>query len=212
MQDALLYMYYNNPEWSDQPTASTVWDSDFVMVQHLDEQSQVRLDSTSNGNNGTACGAVTKTQDGQIGVADVFNGVSGYVSFSSLPTSAITLEFWFKPLSYLSSYPKFINTGPSTTGGIAAGQTYKQGSGHTDTLVLQPHLRFRTKVFQIKDFKSNYVWNHVVLTWDGAYASIFINGALTKQGAIAGSPDWTDKHLCLGSNYNGGEVFQRHAR
>ncbi|MCK4894025.1 MAG: DUF2341 domain-containing protein, partial [Calditrichia bacterium] len=52
--DTVIHMYYGNAGASNQENASGVWDSNFVMVQHLSETpAGTTYDSTSYGNNGT---------------------------------------------------------------------------------------------------------------------------------------------------------------
>jgi hypothetical protein len=61
--DTILYMYYGNPGCSNQQNPSGVWDSEFLMVQHLEEDpsggAPQMLDSTSNDNDGICYGGMT---------------------------------------------------------------------------------------------------------------------------------------------------------
>ncbi|MGB9614684.1 MAG: DUF2341 domain-containing protein, partial [Fervidobacterium sp.] len=75
--DTIFHMYYGNPNATNQQNPSGVWDSNFILVQHFEETSGTRLDSTSNGNNATPYGTVTKTS-GKIGPADTFSS-NGYL-------------------------------------------------------------------------------------------------------------------------------------
>jgi len=54
--DTVIYVYYGNSSVGSQQDVNNVWDSDFVMVQHLEEASGNVLDSTTNGNNGIPVG------------------------------------------------------------------------------------------------------------------------------------------------------------
>jgi len=106
--DTKLYMYYGNPTATNQQNLTAVWDSNFAMVQHLEETSTSRLDSTINGNNGTAYNGISKTSE-KIDGADQFDGINDYINFVSSttlnPATAITVELWMK----LSSTGDFIN-------------------------------------------------------------------------------------------------------
>jgi hypothetical protein len=99
--DTVLYMYYGNPSAANQQNGTSVWDSDFKMVQHLSETSGTQHDSTANGNDGTASGGVTQGTAGKIGGADNFDGASGVVNFNNIPslgiTDKITFEAWIRP-------------------------------------------------------------------------------------------------------------------
>ena len=46
--DTILYMYYGNAAATNQENAEGVWDSNYRMVQHLEETSGTHEDSTSN--------------------------------------------------------------------------------------------------------------------------------------------------------------------
>ena len=55
-----IYTYYGNPAATQSVyhSANDVWDSNFKMVQHLEETSGTQYDSTSNDNDGVNYGAV----------------------------------------------------------------------------------------------------------------------------------------------------------
>jgi len=111
--DTKLYMYYGNSEAENQQNSHSVWDSSYMMVQHLEEKyGTPRFDSTVNGNNGTAYGGISKGS--RIDGADVFDGLDDYVwvanSPSLNPSSAITIEAWMN-LSLTGSYINLVNKG-----------------------------------------------------------------------------------------------------
>ena len=112
--DTKIYMYYNNSDATNQQNSSGVWDSNFKMIQHLEEISTNRYDSTSNGNTGVAYGGIVKSVAGKIDGTDVFDGTDDYVrmndSPSLNPSSAITIELWIK-LSSTGSYINLVSKG-----------------------------------------------------------------------------------------------------
>jgi hypothetical protein len=71
--DTTLYMYYGNPEATNQQNGSGTWDSYFVMVQHLEETSNPVTDSTAYHNDGTYTGSGQDVA-GKIDGADYFRG------------------------------------------------------------------------------------------------------------------------------------------
>ncbi|MGB6679701.1 MAG: DUF2341 domain-containing protein, partial [Candidatus Bathyarchaeia archaeon] len=97
----VIYIYYGNNAASDQRNPAGVWDSNYKMVQHLNEDISPHLDSTSNDNHGDPIGGINKSATGIIDGADDFDGVSGYVDFGSNAslaiTSKITFEAWIYP-------------------------------------------------------------------------------------------------------------------
>jgi hypothetical protein len=73
-----LYMYYGDPACKISQNISSVWDSNFILVHHLNENQGVHNDSTSNNNDGVTYGGVIQDTNGQIDGADSFDGIDGY--------------------------------------------------------------------------------------------------------------------------------------
>jgi len=97
-----INLYYGNSSAtvSTYKSATNVWDTNFVLVQHLEETSGTIFDSTSSANNGTNNGATL----GAVGQA---NGAASFVAASaqsiSIPAKAawdnlnsFTVEAWVK--------------------------------------------------------------------------------------------------------------------
>jgi len=94
--DTEIYLYYGNVSATNQQNATGVWDSNFKMVQHLQETSDIHQDSTSNNNDGTQNGGVTQDATGKINGADDFDGGDDYIRVSRSVQDDFTIEFWFK--------------------------------------------------------------------------------------------------------------------
>jgi hypothetical protein len=99
--DTVLYMYYGNAAAENQENPSGVWDTHYMMVQHLNEPSGAHYDSTVNGNNGTPMNGVGRNATGKIDGTDVFDGSNDYVTVPHSPTltgftEALTVEAWIK--------------------------------------------------------------------------------------------------------------------
>ncbi len=96
--DTVIYMFYGNGSISsDQSSKTAVWDSNYLGVYHLGDNSANATvsDSTSNGNNGTAAANTsTKTTTGELGSALNFNGSSDKVTTALTRTTAFTWEAW----------------------------------------------------------------------------------------------------------------------
>ena len=92
--DTILYMYYGNPSATNQENPTGVWDSNYVMVQHLEETSGTLYDSTSSANDGTNTGAVFSSSGKMDGAYD-FNG-NDHISVDSsmLTGNEFTISFW----------------------------------------------------------------------------------------------------------------------
>ncbi len=203
--DTTIFMYYGNQTAADQQNHTAVWDSNYLMIQHLEEPSGTRYDSTIHKNNATIYNTVTKALQGKIDGADQFSS-SGYerIAAGFLSTSAVTIELWLKPTSYsTTTWTKYINTGPTTTTGITGGQSSKT----TDSWYLSMTWDAGTKSIGTGSFASGYVWNHITIAWNGSFAIVYRNGIKIRESPISGTPDWANRPLTLGSNYGGTELF-----
>lgn len=77
--DTEIYIYYGYAAASDQWNVTGTWDSNFKMVQHLEETSGTHEDSTLNNNDGTASGGLNQDATGKINGADDFDGNDDYI-------------------------------------------------------------------------------------------------------------------------------------
>jgi hypothetical protein len=99
-----IYMYYGNSLCTaNRQNPTGVWDSNFVMVQHLNETADPHEDSTSYNNDGNESGGVNQSAtEEKIDGADWFDGNDDYVNCkndSSLDfdNQNFTIEMWVKP-------------------------------------------------------------------------------------------------------------------
>ena len=100
--DTEVYIYYGNTSASDGENATSVWDSDYVGVWHMNQDPSGTapqiLDSTTNNNDGTSNGSMTSSDlvDGKIAKGIAFDGSDDYINCgtnTSLDITAnITLE------------------------------------------------------------------------------------------------------------------------
>ncbi len=111
-RDTQLYMYYNNSDVSNQEDITGTWDSNYAMVQHLNESSGTLFDSSSNNNDGSVTGASANSSSKIDGGYD-FDGSDDFVncgtSTSLNITSQITLEAWVKDPPILEPKKKTSN-------------------------------------------------------------------------------------------------------
>ena len=107
--DTDIYMYYGNSGAGNQENAAAVWDSNYKMVQHLQEASggaNAIKDSTSNANHGTDNNSPTFNATGQINSAIGFDGSDDYIDLGNAGAGAslsitgnLTIEAWIKRTS-----------------------------------------------------------------------------------------------------------------
>jgi hypothetical protein len=105
--NTVIYVWYKKtgdtqPAVTDTYGRNNVWDSSFVMVQHMnDATSSTTTDSTANGNNGSKKGANEPIEaDGKFGKGQNFDNTNDYIQIadsSSLDvTTGLTIEAWVK--------------------------------------------------------------------------------------------------------------------
>ncbi len=100
--DTSLYIYYGNPNSTNQENIEDVWDYNYKGVWHLQETFGEHYDSTIHDNDGISNIDAPGTQDasGQINGADYFDGDNDYIEFGDNSdfdiTGDITISLWFK--------------------------------------------------------------------------------------------------------------------
>ncbi len=193
--DTTIYMYYGNSECGNQQNVTGVWDSNYVMVQHLEETSKTdgdyndHLDSTLNNNDGEALNGVTMDGAGQIDGADSFDGVNDFarvphsasLNFDKTDTFSITTWVNFTPRDDQNAqqivgkrgplgqgYNLKINYDGTIEGGFYDGSTYRRVHA------------------------SNYLygeWHFVTITHDGATVRGYLDGTLidSDSSPLAGT-------------------------
>jgi hypothetical protein len=96
-EDTILYIYYGNPSCGNQENPQGVWDSGYVMVQHLDETSGTVYDSTSNNYDGTPYNGVLQNTEGKIAGADKFDRTDDYIeTVNGINNNRGTISLWVK--------------------------------------------------------------------------------------------------------------------
>jgi hypothetical protein len=214
--DTVLYMYYGNAGASNQENVTAVWDSNFMMVQHLCESSGTHYDSTSNDNDGTAINGTLQGISGKIDGADDFDGTNDEVSVPHSNTltgfaSAFTASAWVK-LDDVATQQGIINKYDTegnqrswyldfrgTTSPKAFGM-----SGSADGVAIT--------TWTASYAASAGTWYHVALVWQsGQVSKFYVNGqqlTTTGAGAIASIYNNTATPLYIGRAWSAaGERF-----
>jgi hypothetical protein len=154
----------------------------------------VTLDSSGNGfSNTTISGGVTLAQPGAIATdvdtSMLFNGTSGSIALDSRLNvgglTAFSVELWFNlSNNTFSNFPRAITDGWTGTANkgfeiefanAAGGITFDVGNGST-----------RAQPAYVATLSAG-VWYHVVGTYDGANARLYINGNLQTTAAMTGA-------------------------
>lgn len=202
--------------WYDQPGATQplpddpggafeVWDSNYVVVQHLDDNpggpAPQAIDATRNGNNGTSYGGMGSSDlvSGQIGRAIDFDGSNDYLRIPAagvtVSDKAITMEGWM----YLRDATGRVNL-------MQRGSNYalwEIRSGGT------PYNVFYDNTWR----KFNYGqpatwflddWHYVVCTYDGTYVRSYIDGDPDETAAYSSDLNPTASNYDMGIGVNAG--------
>ncbi len=119
--DTEFYIYFGNSSVSTDPSSVNVWDSNYKMVLHLDEENPVGTfpDASGEGTDGTDTGTILTT--GQIGGGVDFNGTGDRITVvdngvSPLDISgSITISFWLR-IANLASGPDILTKGDYLNG------------------------------------------------------------------------------------------------
>ena len=184
--DTVLYMYYGNFGCSSQENIAGVWDSSFVMVQHLNETTGTHYDSTSYGNDGTPYGSLNQDAAGKVDGADDFDGTDDHVQCPQVfsDETQFTIDAWIYPET---GARYFVSQWSSNQGAFL--QTYTHTNG---TSVVQLYVNNYQTGLEIS-FNS---WHHVVGTFDGTTGKIYLDAG--APSSIAASLTWPSENTYIG--------------
>ena len=118
--DTKLYLYYGNSACSSQQNKPGTWNSNFLMVHHMEETGTV-FDSTSNGFTGINYGTSTDS-NGKIDGCRYFNSLSdrydfGNPSLLNPGLSSWTITLWTK-INYVSPYHQMMQKWSNANAGF----------------------------------------------------------------------------------------------
>ena len=196
--DTVVYMYYGNPSCTSQQQATGVWDSNFLMVQHLEEGSGTCYDSTIQHNDGTPTG-VTQGVIGKIDGAVSFDGASDYIecaNTASLNPTTVTVEAWIKPSTITGTRPIV-----EKYDYLASKGSYIIRQQDNDVLFVvlagtTDHIVYAYDVLLVGN------WYYLTGTFDGNTLRIYVNGTLKNQVSWTGTIWSSDQSLKIGTRGN----------
>lgn len=180
--DTLLYIYYGNSYCGNQQNPTGVWDANYKLVMHLNEETGTLYDSTINGNNGTPFGSLVQGATGYIGSCVEFNG--GYIQLPRIFTTET--QFTFSAWIYPTSGARYF---------ISQYQSPYQGA----FLQVYANNRIELYINNIIVAKSITInrWYYVVATFDGATARLYVN-EVSPTSASASNPLWVSPNMYIG--------------
>jgi len=200
-----FYIYYGKSDASDGADPTNVWDSNFKLALHLKETSGTHYDSTSNANNGTPYNGVVQGTTAKIDGGDSFDGSDDYVITSqTIPITgnqARTLEFWVK-VNSIPVHPYVIGWGNTSVNNEFAIVIYAPtaGSGTWNLWGYGGGCDWNTGVAV-----QTGVWQHHVITYDGAVANWYING--NSIGSFTHTYNTLSDYLTVGKLEESGQSY-----
>jgi len=177
-----IYMYYGNSSVINEQSATSTWDSNFAMVQHLNQSglngtSGEVHDSTAN-NSGAGSGGVTGGDTGKIGQAINFNG-SQYIGLQATTMfsagQSFTIEAWAKLTNLTTSQQGMILGNISNNNDFFWLCAYSTSTGCS-------LVRYRNSAGTSYDWPGitssweDTNWHYYALTADGTKATLYIDG------------------------------------
>jgi len=193
--DTKFWMYYGDSNSENQENIENTWDSNYVMVQHLNEQSGTLYDSTSNNNDGINDNA-TFNESAKIDGAYDFDGISNNIDIGTFDIigSGLTLSIWFNADSFSEntictsglrliskatgpeSSNHFWMIAPADNGDMYRYRLRTETTGVSNLVVLTGGLSIGT-------------WYNVIATYDGSYMRVYQNGielgSKTQSGEVS---------------------------
>jgi len=208
--DTKIWMYYGNSTCISQENIVGVWDSNYVMIQHLNETSDPHVDSTSYNNDGNESGVVNQSANGKIDGADDFDGLNDYVlvneSSTLEPPNQMTISAWIK-LKELGSQQDIIY------------KRHLSGApwGSYELMIYTDNLAY----FQWVNSSGNWhdvnsssplvpgQWYYIVGVKNATHITMYINGSSSgiKSVLANGTLYNSDDHLFIGDQGWGGGYF-----
>jgi len=208
--DTILYMYYGNPSCSSQENKEDVWDSDYLMVQHLNETSGIHIDSTAYDHDGTCHGSLNQNAVGIIDGADSLDGSNDYIDVGtgSLGYSMLTLETWFRyvdaagcaasweGLISKDDYKDFI-LGIGCSGGNEGKLVFyaENETGSVSGNIITP-----------SSFNDDN-WHLATVTINGSFVSVYVDGNYENGAALMGNVKDSNVKTTLGAYSSAKQFF-----
>jgi hypothetical protein len=193
--DTNIWMYYGNIESGNQENIEETWDSNYVMVQHLNEETGTLFDSTSNDNDGINDNA-TYNSSAKIDGAYDFDGNSNNIDVGTFDVigNGLTISVWFNADNFQentictsgirlvskavgsSSSQHYWMIAPADYGEMYRYRLQTEDSGVSNLIVSTGGLSTNT-------------WYNVVATYDGNHMRIYQDGtelgSTVKTGNIS---------------------------
>ncbi len=200
LEDTIFYIYYGNPNATEGQNIQGVWNSDFLTVQHLEEDpSSTILDSTSNGYIGNPYGMDFSNQvESILGNGISFDGSSEAIDFPGPIdpddyNEGFSVSMWVNP-TVSNKQHSLINW---MDDGLWGGTSIDLQNGG------RLSYRFATgSVANYHEGIGSYFpnqWLNVVITHNASIDRMYLNGILVHE-APSGTKALDKSYFSIGSN------------
>ena len=230
-----IWIYYNNSTASDAQAATSVWESNYKVVQHLEENPATAgasgiTDSTSNGHHGTDTGSMDVNDQvaGKINGSLDFDGSNDAIGLGDISAtdglSAVTVSFWINAeddpteTSYQHIVSDFGSTGLD-------GWAVELTTNGTTTSADRRHIFWSLRntadgyITSKASFAANYSsWNHVSMVYNGSLsgnankAKYYLNGTQvsfsSQTGTVPTSLSANSGALTIASFNTGSDAYK----
>jgi len=207
--DTVLYMYYGNPTCNNQQNVYDTWDSNYKMVQHVEEGGTgIRYDSTLYDHDGTPVGYDGDEETtGIVDGADHLDGIDDYIYFGDVNTAIYTCTVWIKP--DITVTKNTVSENLWHHGGSSLCALGDSTSLLTDETICLHAGNLRTGVINVDI--SNTMFHMITYTWryDISRYDIYFDGVI--QDVVSGGdghvPLMTSPFAMLGHQFGTGSYF-----
>jgi hypothetical protein len=216
-EDTDIYIYYGNNN-ANEINSNYVWNTDYVVVQHLNESPENNIighfDSTINNINGTAKNfdnnamVSTTNASSKTNRSNLFDGINDYIDLGTINNGffnkKISIESWIK-IKENTNYNGLTTIGSVFPVGQTGIKIYFNENGYTSFIVADGIDRSTTSFSY--NFEENK-WYHLLYTAEiGNSKKLYVNGELedTKDiSTLTGSlqEDLTSR-IVTSDNFNG---------
>jgi len=189
-----IWAYYNNTAATDGQAATSVWDSSYRAVWHMDESGANLSDSTSNGKTAAKLSATDPTASSAsllMEAAQNFDGTGDYASVNTpnLPTGDFTYELLFNA-DTVNDETFFVGSDG------AGGNEFAFYTASTDKINIWTN---NTSRLTTATALAAGVTNHLAVTRSGSTITAYINGvADANTGTDGGALNFSTCALLLG--------------
>ncbi len=207
--DTKIWMYYGNSTCSSQENITGVWDSNHVLVQHLNETSGTHYDATANNNDGTPYGGLNQNATGKVNGADVLDGTDDAVvapDAASLDiTDTVTIEAWIYSTDFKNQYSGIVTKWDWNSTNPQRSYSLYLMDWTKPCIMISADGTYLDELISAIQLATN-TWYYLVGVSTGSKWILYINGAWDSEKAIVTTIHSGTAKLSIGSSMDNGSI------